>query len=58
MHAFIAGVTVDPDELRLDLKVRPLPFLDANSSVGVVAGARYEPLQMKLEPACVVAVAA
>ena len=49
MHAFIAGVTVDPDKLRLDLKVRPLPILKLNSSVGMVAGARYEPLQMNLE---------
>ncbi len=50
VNAFIAGVTVQPDERRLDLQVRALPVLDHNSSVGVVAGARYEPLQMNLKP--------
>ncbi len=43
VHAFIAGVVVQPDENRLDLRVRPLPVLDANLSVGVVAGAGFEP---------------
>ena len=51
VNAFIAGVTVQPDERRLDLQVRTLPVLDPNSSVAVVAGARCEPVQMNLEPA-------
>jgi site-specific DNA recombinase len=52
VQAFIAGVTVRPDEARLDIQVRPIPVLGtANSSLGVVAGARYEPVQIDLEPA-------
>jgi hypothetical protein len=51
VNAFISRVTVQPDERRLDLEVRTLPVLYPNSSVGVVAGARYEPVQMTLEPA-------
>ena len=50
VNVFIAGVTVQPDEARLDLRVRSLPILDADSSVGMVAGARYEPVQKILEP--------
>jgi len=50
VNAFIEGATVQPDEARLDLRVRALPVLDADSSVGMVAGARYEPLQMILDP--------
>ena len=34
---------------RLDLRVRPLS-LNANSPFGLVAGARYEPLQISFEP--------
>ncbi len=49
MQAFIAGVTVQPDDNRLDLRVRTLPAL-GDSSVSMVAGARYEPLQMIMEP--------
>jgi hypothetical protein len=49
VHAFIAGITVEPDECGLDLQVRPLPMLDSDSSVGMVAGARYEPVQKILE---------
>ena len=49
VQAFIAGVTVQPDDNRLDLRVRTLPDL-GNLSVSMVAGARYEPLQMNLEP--------
>ena len=45
VQAFIAGVTVRPDEARLDIQVRPIPVLGtANSSLGVVAGARFEPV--------------
>jgi hypothetical protein len=50
VRAFITGVTVRPDEARLDLVVNQLPSLNANSSVGLVAGARYVPVQMKLQP--------
>ena len=50
VHAFITGVTVQPDHGRLDLQVRTLPILNGDSSVGMVAGAHYEPLQMNLEP--------
>ena len=52
IRAFIDGVTIVPDKLRLDLRVRTFPvFGAANSSVGLVAGARYEPVQKNLEPA-------
>jgi hypothetical protein len=50
LRAFISGITVRPDEARLDLMVNPIPVLSANSSVGLVAGARYEPLQMEMKP--------
>ena len=51
MQAFIAGVTVRPDEARLDLLVRPLPVIGtADSAVRLVAGARYVPLQVELYP--------
>ena len=43
VNAFIAGVTVQPEEARLDLRVRALPVLNADSSVGMVAGAGFEP---------------
>jgi len=50
VHAFIGGVTVDPENARLDIQVRPLPLRGtANSSVGVVAGARYVPVQVELQ---------
>jgi hypothetical protein len=50
VRAFISSVTVRPDEARLDLMVSQLPVLNANSSVGLVAGARYEPLQIEMRP--------
>jgi hypothetical protein len=44
MNAFIAGITVRPDEARLDLLVRPLPMIGAtDSTVRLVAGAGFEP---------------
>ena len=49
VQAFIEGITVQPDNNRLDLRIRTLPAL-GNSPVSMVAGARYEPLQMNLEP--------
>ena len=48
--AFITGVTVRPDEARLDVTVSRIPCLARDSSVGVVAGARDEPLQTRLRP--------
>jgi hypothetical protein len=51
IRAFIDGVTVVPDKLRLDLRVRTFPVIGTqDSSVGLVAGARYEPVQKNLEP--------
>jgi hypothetical protein len=50
VRAFISGITVRPDEARLDLVVSQLPSLNANSSVGLVAGARYEPVQIEMRP--------
>ena len=51
VHAFIGGVTVLPDEARLDIQVRQIPLLsNGNSPLDVVAGARYEPVQVKLHP--------
>jgi len=50
VRAFILGITVRPDEARLDLMVNQLPSLNANSSVGLVAGARYVPLQIEMRP--------
>ncbi len=51
IRAFVAGVTVVPEKAQLDLRVRQLPaVLPRNSSVGVVAGARYEAVQMTLVP--------
>ncbi len=50
VRAFIDGITVVPDEARLELRVRTFPGTwSGNSSVGVVAGARYERVQMELE---------
>ena len=50
VQAFVEGVTVQPDEMRIDLRVRALPVLEGNPSVSVVAGARLAPLQTSLEP--------
>ncbi len=52
MRAFIAGVTVHPDEERLEVQMRKIPATvlpqPGNSSVGVVAGARYDRVQQNL----------
>jgi hypothetical protein len=51
VNAFIAGITVRPDEARLDLPVRPLRVIGAtDSTVRLVAGARYERVQIVLRP--------
>lgn len=57
--ALVAGITVVPDKLRLDLQMRTLPaVLGPDFTCEMVAGGRYAPLEMELEPACFVAVAA
>lgn len=59
VRAFVAGITVVPDKLRLDLQMRTLPaVLDPDFACELVAGARYEPLQVNLEPHLVVPLAA
>jgi hypothetical protein len=50
IRAFISGITVRPNKGRLDLMVNQLPSLNAKSSVGLVAGARYVPLQIEMRP--------
>ncbi len=48
----MAGITVVPEKLRLDLRVRQIPtVLVRDSTCLMVAGARYEPVQKNLEPA-------
>jgi hypothetical protein len=54
IRSFVGSVSVVPGEARLDVQMRTLPAVGAlgaaNSTCGLVAGARYEPLQMKLTP--------
>jgi hypothetical protein len=54
VRAFVDSVSVVPGEARLDVRMRTLPalgaLLPANSTCGLVAGARYVPLQVKLQP--------
>jgi hypothetical protein len=54
MRAFVGSVSVVPGEARLDVQMRTLPAVGvlqpANSTCGLVAGARYVPVQMKLQP--------
>jgi len=54
VRAFVGGVSVVPGEARLDVQMRTLPALGAlqhaNSTCGLVAGARYEPLQIEMSP--------
>jgi hypothetical protein len=54
VRAFVGGVSVVPAEARLDVQMRTLPAVGAlrpaNSASGLVAGARYEPLQIVLRP--------
>jgi DNA invertase Pin-like site-specific DNA recombinase len=54
VRAFVGSVSVVPGEARLDVQMRTLPavgsLLPANSTCGLVAGARFVPLQMKLQP--------
>ena len=54
VRAFVGGVSVVPGEARLDIQMRTLPvvgsLLPANSTCGLVAGARYEPVQIEMKP--------
>jgi len=54
VRAFLGGVTVVLGEGRLDVRMRTLPELGAllpsNSTVGLVAGARYEPVPIEMKP--------
>jgi len=51
IRAFVTGVTVVPEKTRIDFRIRQLSAVwQEDSSVGVVAGARCEPVQMNLEP--------
>ncbi len=52
MQAFVAGITVHPDEMRMDVQIRKIPAgiltQPGNPSVGVVAGTRYVTSQRNL----------
>jgi DNA invertase Pin-like site-specific DNA recombinase len=51
VRAFVGGVRVVPGDALLEVQMRTLPTLsDANSTCGLVAGARYEPVQIELRP--------
>jgi hypothetical protein len=54
VRTFVGGVRVVPDDARLDIQMRTLPavgsLLPPNSTCGLVAGARYEPLQIEMRP--------
>ncbi len=54
IRAFVAGIKIVPEKLRLDLQIRKIPATlpqPGNSTCLMVAGARYEPVQKNLEPA-------
>jgi hypothetical protein len=55
VRAFVGGVNVVPADARLELLMHKIPsvtqLLPGNSTCGMVAGARYVPLQVKLHPA-------
>ena len=54
VRAFVGGVSVVPGEARLDVQMRTLPAVGVlrhpNSTCGLVAGARFEPVQIELRP--------
>ena len=51
VRSFVEGITIHPDEPRIEARVRRLPtFGKKDSTCELVAGVRYEPLQMILEP--------
>jgi hypothetical protein len=51
LRAFVTGVTVFPEERRTEIRTRKIPasvMPKPGSSVGLVAGARYVPVQRNL----------
>jgi hypothetical protein len=54
IRSFVGSVSVVLGEARLDVQMRTLPaigaLLPANSTCGLVAGARYVPLQIEMKP--------
>ena len=51
VRAFIGGITVSPDTGVLELQMKKFPeFGTGNFTCDVVAGARYEPLQIEMRP--------
>jgi hypothetical protein len=51
VRAFIGGITVRPDTGVLDLQIKKLPVLvPGNFTCEMVAGARYEPVQIEMRP--------
>jgi len=53
VRTFIGSTTVRPDTGVLDVQMRNLPELGkGNSTCEMVAGARYEPVQIEMRPLC------
>jgi hypothetical protein len=54
VRAFVGGVRVAPGDALLEVQMRTLPtvgsLLPANSTCGLVAGARYVPVQIEMKP--------
>jgi hypothetical protein len=51
VRAFIGGITIRPDTGVLDVQMKRLPALGSgNLTCEMVAGARYEPLQIEMRP--------
>ena len=54
VRAFVSGVSVAPGDALLEVPTRTLPAVGVlrppNFTCGLVAGARYEPLQIDLRP--------
>jgi len=51
VQAFVAGITVHPEQRRLEVRIRKIPAAmlpRPGSSVEVVAGADFEPVQKNL----------
>lgn len=54
VREFVGGVSVVPGDARLDVRMRALPAAGAlrpdDSTCGLVAGARFVPLQIEMRP--------
>ncbi|MBZ5640998.1 MAG: hypothetical protein LAO51_19845, partial [Acidobacteriia bacterium] len=54
VRAFVGGVKVIPEEARLELEMRKFPAValprPGNSTCELVAGARYERVQIEMKP--------